>query len=65
MNLLISAGEGAIALLQAFRTQYRALVDWSFNLQILKGRPMSTATKSTGAEKVFWNLDDIYKGAED
>ena len=26
---------------------------------------MSTATKTTGAEKVFWNLDDIYKGAED
>ncbi|HEX2054690.1 MAG TPA: M3 family oligoendopeptidase [Actinomycetota bacterium] len=26
---------------------------------------MSTATKSTGAEDVVWNLDDIYRGAED
>ncbi|MEX0790770.1 MAG: oligoendopeptidase, partial [Actinomycetota bacterium] len=26
---------------------------------------MSTATRTTGAEKVFWNLDDIYKGSED
>jgi hypothetical protein len=26
---------------------------------------MSSATKTTGAEKVFWNLDDIYKGSED
>lgn len=26
---------------------------------------MSTATKTTGAETVVWNLDDIYHGAED
>lgn len=26
---------------------------------------MSIATKSTGADAVTWNLDDIYKGAED
>ncbi len=26
---------------------------------------MSSPTGTTGAEEVFWNLDDIYKGAED